>query len=245
MRNFKDSRVMFHLLGTIKYDLVNQLQKQIVNLSTFSTAINPRQITVLLCEHDPVVTVGYSGSRSHIRLKAEQLQKQNLTTKWVNRGGGCFLHGEGQLCVYPLVPLSTFSVSTKAITRTLRDAVRSGLEEIDYQTTTYKSNRAVWGRTGAIATVGVGKHEDMSTHGAYINVNPQMKHFGYIDSVTKLPEGQAKQTLSCLLAERRRAVRMSQVRSALIESVGHAFGCEDYHITTGHPELRRMVSTEH
>ena len=93
---------MFHLLGTVKYDLVNQLQKQIVNLSTFSTAINPRQITVLLCEHDPVVTVGYSGSRSHIRLKAEQLQKQNLRTQWVNRGGGCFLHGEGQLCVYRL-----------------------------------------------------------------------------------------------------------------------------------------------
>ena len=132
MRNFKDSRVMFHLLGTVKYDLVNQLQKQIVNLSTFSTAINPRQITVLLCEHDPVVTVGYSGSRSHIRLKAEQLQKQNLRTQWVNRGGGCYLHGEGQLCVYPIVPLSTFSASTKAITRLLRDAVRSGLEEIDY-----------------------------------------------------------------------------------------------------------------
>ena len=106
---------MFHMLVTIKYDLINQLQKQIVNLSTFSTAINPRQITVLLCEHDPVVTVGYSGSRSHIRLKAEQLQKQNLTTKWVNRGGGCFLHGEGQLCVYPLVPLSTFSVSTLSL----------------------------------------------------------------------------------------------------------------------------------
>lgn len=245
MRNFKDSRVMFHMLGTVKYDLVNKLQKQIINLATFSTAFDPRQITVLLCEHNPVVTVGYSGSRSHIRLSAEQLRKQNLTTKWVNRGGGCLLHGKGQLGVYPIVPISTFATSTKAIAQLLRDAVRSGLEEIDYQTTTYESNSAVWGRTGAVATVGIGKHEDMTTHGAYINVNPEMKHFRHIDSVTRLPEGQSKQTLSCLLAERRRAVRMSQVRSTLIESVGHAFGCDDYHITTGHPELRRMVSTEH
>ena len=244
MGEFSESRVMFHLLGTVDYHTIDRLQKQIINLATYSDVINPRQITVLVCEHKPLITVGYSGSRSHIRLTTETLAKQKLTTTWVNRTGGCYLHAEGQLCVYPIVPLSVFSTTTKAVTRVIRDAVCAGLENADYQTRIYKSNRAIWGRTGAIATTGVGKYENMTTHGAYINVNPPMRNFRYIDSITSIPAGQSKRTMSCLLAERRRAVRMSQVRSALVESIGDAFECEDYHITTGHPELKRMAKTQ-
>ena len=63
------------------------------------------RITVLLCEHPALISVGRTGSRGHIRLTNEQLRMRQLEVRWVSRGGGCVLHGPGQIAVYPIVPL--------------------------------------------------------------------------------------------------------------------------------------------
>ena len=51
------------------------------------------RIVTLLCEHPPLISVGRRGSRGHIRCTNEQLRHQRLEVRWVNRGGGCVLHG--------------------------------------------------------------------------------------------------------------------------------------------------------
>jgi len=48
-----------------------------------------------------------------------------------------------------------------------------------------------------------------------------------------------KRTMGCLVAERRRPARMSEVRAALVESLADAFDRKRYHLHTGHPFLRK------
>ena len=101
----RDRVVDFHLLGEIDFDDVLCLQRRLVY--ELSTADQPRAV-VLLCEHPSIITIGRAGSRGHIKLSHDELQRQQLATRWVDRTGGCILHAPGQLAVYPIVPLPQF-----------------------------------------------------------------------------------------------------------------------------------------
>jgi hypothetical protein len=47
--------------------------------------------------------------------------------------------------------------------------------------------------------------------------------------------------MSCLVAERCGPVRMTTVRAALVGRLAAAFGCDRYHLYTGHPLLRERA----
>jgi hypothetical protein len=48
--------------------------------------------------------------------------------------------------------------------------------------------------------------------------------------------------ISSLMSERRGSVRMPAVRAALVRRLADAFGCDRYHLYTGHPLLRRVAA---
>jgi hypothetical protein len=70
-------------------------------------------------------------------------------------------------------------------------------------------------------------------YGAYLNVSPSMGLFRLIE-----PDGPDALPPSCLAAERRGRFRMPGVRAALVPQLAKAFGCDRYHLHTGHPWLR-------
>jgi hypothetical protein len=43
--------------------------------------------------------------------------------------------------------------------------------------------------------------------------------------------------MSSLMAENSKAARMANLRSAVVESFAQVFGCSDYDMHTGHPQL--------
>src|SRR3989304_1955932 len=92
----------------------------------------------------------------------------------------------------------------------------------------------IWGRTGQLAAVGVAVRNWITYYGVYLNVDPPMGLFKIVDSD---PVKHSK--MSCLVAERRGPVRMTAVRAALVRRLSEVFGCDRYHLFTGHPLLRR------
>jgi lipoyl(octanoyl) transferase len=60
---------------------------------------------VLLCEHDPVITLGRSADRGHVVAPADALTAAGVGVVDVSRGGDVTYHGPGQLMVYPVVRL--------------------------------------------------------------------------------------------------------------------------------------------
>ena len=62
--------------------------------------------TILVCEHPPSITIGREGSFADVLVEREELMSRSMEVRWINRGGGTFVHLPGQLAVYVVVPLN-------------------------------------------------------------------------------------------------------------------------------------------
>jgi lipoyl(octanoyl) transferase len=226
--------IRFHLLSTVDYERFLRLQRRLVYEAG---GYDDGRITVLLCEHPALISVGRSGSRGHIRLSGEQLRRRHLSVRWVSRGGGCVLHGPGQIAVYPIVPLRWHGWSVGEYLERLRQSLAGTLDQllVRYE---FGQQPGLWGRSGQLATWGIAVRNWITCHGAFINVNPMMTHYPFVDSVDPFRlEGSRKSTMGCLFAERRRAMTVAKVRATLIPNLAAALGTESYHLITGHPLL--------
>jgi lipoyl(octanoyl) transferase len=234
-----DGSAEFRLLGQIPLATCLALQRRLVAASRQSHS--PR-ITVLLCEHPQLLTIGRNGSRGHVRLTSEQLAREALEIRWLGRGGGCVLHAPGQLAIYVIAPLDRLGWHPECYARKLQSAILKGLERFRIRGRELPDRMGIWGQSGLLAAMGIALRDGVTLHGAFLNVHPSMRLQHSVDAVR--PEGlppDARATMGCLLAERRTAVRMSAVRSALVESLAESLGTRMYHLLTGHPWLAEMT----
>ena len=61
--------------------------------------------TLLLCEHDPVVTLGQSANPANVLVPRDELARRGVEVHAASRGGDVTYHGPGQLVGYPIVRL--------------------------------------------------------------------------------------------------------------------------------------------
>ena len=141
------------------------------------------RIVVLLCEHAPLITIGRKGSRGHIHWTNEQLRQRQLEVRWVNRGGGCVLHGPGQLAVYPIVPLRWHGWSVGDIPEPSAAVGDATLDELGVRWEAFPPSSGVWGRSGLLAACGIAVRNDVAFQGMFLNVNPSVSSCTFIDAV--------------------------------------------------------------
>lgn len=230
-----------HLLGVVDFEACLALQQRLVYESS---GRRDGHITLLVCEHPTLITIGRHGSRADIRIDARELASRDIPVRWVNRGGGTLVHAPGQLAVYPIVPLDQRGYTVGEFLDRLQRGVMSALTESGFAGQTHAGRHGVWGRVGQVAAVGAAVKSWVSYFGAYINVCPEMQLFRRVDSEPRESlHGAATQhaSMSSLVVERQQPVRMAGVREMLLRNLAAAFDCERYHLFTGHPLLPRAT----
>jgi lipoyl(octanoyl) transferase len=93
--------VTAHWLGRVAYAEAHALQERIVR-ARIQGEIGD---TLLLLEHDPVITLGRGAKAAHVLADASTRERLGVTVHETGRGGDVTYHGPGQLVAYPVFDL--------------------------------------------------------------------------------------------------------------------------------------------
>lgn len=209
-------RLRVHLLGSLDFDAVVQLQRGLVyELAGEGAAL-------ILCEHPPLITIGRHGSPGHIRLTTEELASRRWPVRWVSRGGGTILHLPGQLAIYPILPLNRFALDVPDYVAGFQQILLRLLADFDVVGSTRTDQAGVWVGDRLIAAIGVAVRQQMTTFGASLNVDPDLLPFRWVQSGLgdELP-------MTSLARERRGPLRAALVRQRLVEHFREGFGFDE------------------
>lgn len=216
-------------LGLVPYVPTWDLQEQLLAETLAIKAANrqaeaaglPPQPTpnhLLFCQHPPTYTLGKSGKPEHLLLDEAALAAYGATFHRINRGGDITFHGPGQLVAYPLLDLENFRADIHWYLRVLEEAVMQTLTEYGLRPGRIAGLTGVWldWEAGAanprkICAMGVRCSRWVTLHGLALNVNTDLRYFGYI-----VPCGIADKAVTSLQAELGHPVDMEEVQERLL-----------------------------
>jgi lipoate-protein ligase B len=164
-------------LGRARYLDVLDLQRRLVELRQGNLVVD----TLLLVEHEPVITLGRRGNRTNILSTSAELASEGIQVHPVERGGDVTYHGPGQLVVYPIVDLSQRNLSIRRYVDLLEETIIQVLADFGIQAGRDPLHRGVWVSHLKVAALGVAIRRWVSFHGFALNVSPNMDHFCHIN----------------------------------------------------------------
>ncbi len=132
---------------------------------------------VISVEHNPVFTIGRSGSRSNISVSEGVLEEEGIKVLDVERGGDITYHGPGQLVVYPILDLRGFGKDIHRFVWLLEEAIIRTLKHLDICSERRDGFPGVWVGERKIASVGVYIKNWVTYHGLALNVDVSQGHF--------------------------------------------------------------------
>ena len=163
-------------VGRMAYDPAHTLQLALV------AARQREEIpdTLLLVEHEPVLTLGRRGDEGHILASPETLAREGILVRRIERGGDVTYHGPGQVVAYPIVHLPSHSLGVSDYMHGLEAAIIATLAEYGLRAQRRQGLIGVWIGDNKIAALGVRVRRGVTFHGLALNVSPLMRHWGYI-----------------------------------------------------------------
>jgi lipoyl(octanoyl) transferase len=138
------------------------------------------------------------------------------------------------VAIYLIVPLRWHGMLVGEYLDRLQWGILGTLEELGVAARTQPGQHGIWGRTGQLAAFGAAVRHEVAFHGAFVNVCPPMGLFRLVQS-----DPIEQISMSCLVAELGKPTKMTTVRAELVCRLADAFGCDRYHLHTGHPLLGR------
>ena len=144
-----------------------------------------RRDTLILTEHEPILTLGRSTKSEHWKPHWPQLEAKGISLYQTNRGGSVTYHGPGQIIGYPILRLRKFCPGPKIYVQKLEELLIRTLAEWGIAGCRHESLRGVWvknneGHLEKIASIGVRISKGITMHGFALNVNVNLQPFALL-----------------------------------------------------------------
>jgi len=161
--------------------------------------------TLLLLEHEPVITVGVQGDGG------EPLP-EGVPVYHVERGGRATYHGPGQLVGYPIVDLTPRGRDVRRYVRDLEELVIRAISPLGLSGVRVPGKRGVWiDAERKIASIGIAVEEWVAFHGFALNVDLDLRAFDRFH-----PCGFEGRIMTSVAKELGRPVSIEEVKPGLL-----------------------------
>jgi lipoyl(octanoyl) transferase len=157
-------------LGRVRYPSAWELQE-----SLRAAILDGRaEETLLLCEHEPVITLGRSADRRNVLVRPDELARRGIDVVASSRGGDVTYHGPGQLVGYPVFRVR----SVVAHVQGMADAITEVIAPIRGRWR--RDCPGVWVGEHKLAAFGVHIRRGVAIHGFALNVTTALDAFSLI-----------------------------------------------------------------
>lgn len=190
--------VLFEDWGMIEYGAAWERQEAYMqhNLALkkqayeYNTVVDPADMGtenhLFFCTHPHVLTLGKSGHIEHLLLNDTRLKELGISFYKTNRGGDITYHGPGQIVGYPVLDLELFFTDLGKYMRCLEEVIIRTLAHYNIPAGRLQGATGVWldadipAKARKICAMGVRCSRWVTIHGFALNVNADLKYFGYI-----------------------------------------------------------------
>jgi lipoyl(octanoyl) transferase len=180
--------------------------------------------TVLLLEHEPVITLGSRADRAaELPLSDEEYHRRGIEVAEVGRGGRSTYHGPGQLVCYPVIDLSQRGRDLHAYVRGLETVILRTLAgfQIDGHGATEAHASGVWVGDRKIASIGVRCARWVTSHGFSLNADLDLGVYELFDAC-----GLGNARFTSVSAETGRRVTADDLREPVARHLADVFQLE-------------------
>ena len=221
-------RVKFKDLGIIDYKTAWDYQESLLqdnvllksnarkNNADYDVKNLPTQHHFLLCEHNPVYTLGKSGSMTNVLMSEEEMNIKNIQFFKTNRGGDITFHGLQQIVGYPILDLEKIHTDIGLYLRRLEEAIILTIAAYGIKGERSAGETGVWidaglaGKERKICAIGVRCSRWITMHGFALNVNTDLDYFKNI-----IPCGIQDKQVTSIKQEIGSAVDFEEVKEKL------------------------------
>jgi lipoic acid synthetase len=196
--------------------------------------------TVLIVEHQPVITLGARQNANKLLIERDKLITQGIDVVEIRRGGGATAHNPGQIVFYPILNLQELHLDINQYIRTLEQIGIELLDQLGVKSERRKGFPGLWVvRHGSpqvddkkIASIGVRVSRQITHHGMAINIQNDLSIFEAI-----VPCGLENVKMTSVFNETKKEVSMQDVKNNLSQLLKHHLKSK---IINHKSEIRRL-----
>jgi lipoate-protein ligase B len=164
-------------LGIVEYREAYALQER-VRAARQADAIPD---TLLLLEHPPVYTRGRRSQVGELVRGEAWYRDQGIDIVDVDRGGLLTYHGPGQLVGYPIMRVADLMAYVGTMERAIVAALADeGVAGARGRSSEGREVIGAWVEDRKIASIGVHRSREVTTHGFAVNVDNDLAPFGWV-----------------------------------------------------------------
>ncbi|MBD3167967.1 MAG: lipoyl(octanoyl) transferase LipB [candidate division Zixibacteria bacterium] len=207
--------------GIVDYEEALDIQHELVEKRISGEIAD----TLILLEHNPVITFGRGGKEDNLIAAADTLKEKNVEIYKIERGGDVTFHGPGQLVGYPIIDLDNRGRDMHKFLRELEEVLINVIKSFDLDARRSEGYTGVWVDESKLAAIGVAVRRWVSFHGFALNIHNELSCFNLIN-----PCGITDKAVGSISSMTKRLIDMGNVIDKVVVEFKNVFGYNEVNV---------------